>query len=55
MDLTKNFEKLKNNIGTKKKDSAKEIVLHSEAEGFALSWNHHKVGQLITGNLLGKV
>ncbi len=55
MDMTKNYEKLKNNIGTKKNESGKEIILQSEAEGYALSWNKHSIGQLITGNTVGNV
>lgn len=55
MDLTKNFEKLKNNIGTKKSEIGREIVIQSDSEGFALCWNQHKVGQLITGNMQGQV
>lgn len=31
MDLTKNFEKLKNNIGTKKSEVGREIVIQSDA------------------------
>ena len=55
MDLTKNFEQLKNNVGTKKKTFAQEIVLQSDAEGFGIAWNPHKIGQLVTGNTLGQV
>jgi hypothetical protein len=29
--------------------------LQSEAEGYAIGWNGHKVGQIVTGNVLGKV
>ena len=31
LDLTKNYEKLMNNIGTKKKEKPLEIVLNSES------------------------
>lgn len=55
MDLTKNYQKLKNNIGNKKKQSVKEIVLQSDVEGFGLAWNHNKIGQIVTGNCAGKV
>lgn len=55
MDLTKNYEKLKNNIATKKSQHAKEIVLQSEAEGYALSWSKHSIGQLLAGNTIGNV
>lgn len=55
MDLTKNFEKLKNNVGSKKKEFGQEIVLNSDAEGFGLAWNPHKIGQLVTGNTIGQV
>lgn len=57
MDLTKNYEKLKNDIGTKKKERCanSEIVLQSDTEGFGLAWNPHKIGQLVTGNCSGQV
>jgi hypothetical protein len=44
MDLTKNYEKLKNGVGTKKNEHAKSFVLQSEAEGYSLSWNPHTIG-----------
>lgn len=55
MDLTKNYQKLKNNIGSKKKEMGREVVLQSDAEGFGLAWNPHKIGQLVTGNVMGRV
>ena len=57
MDLTNNYEKLVNGIGTKKKTNniedhpeIKLIQLKSQSEGYAINWNPHKVGQLATGN-----
>lgn len=55
MDLTKNYEKLMNGVGNKKKEHAKEIILQSENEGFGIAWNPHKIGQLVTGNVNGHV
>ena len=57
MDLTQNYEKLVNGIGTKKKSNSIEdhpgiklIKLRSQSEGYAINWNPHKVGQLVTSN-----
>ena len=54
-DLTKEYEKLENNISSKKREKAKEIVFHSDCEGFALNWNSKKIGQLATGNGKGNI
>ena len=57
LDLTQNYEKLVNNIGTKKKPGNPHevgtnnlIKINSQAEGYAINWNPHRVGQLATGN-----
>ena len=55
LDLTKNYEKLNNNVHSHKRDKPKEIVLQSQCEGFALNWNPNKIGQLATGNCLGQI
>lgn len=53
MDLTKNYEKLMNGLGNKKREHAKEMILKSKNEGYGIAWNPHKIGQLVTGNLNG--
>ena len=57
MDLTKNYEKLKNDVASKRKEKmvSTEIVIQSDCEGFGLAWNPHKIGQLVTGNCSGQV
>ena len=57
MDLTHNFQKLVNNIGTKKKpgnpqetETSHLTKIKSKSEGYAINWNPHRVGQLATGN-----
>lgn len=55
MDLCDKMEKLKSNIGSKKRETCKEIVIPCESAGFALNWNPHKVGELVAGDSRGIV
>jgi hypothetical protein len=44
MDLTANLEKLKNNVGSKRREKGKEIVVPFEHSGYGIAWNPHKIG-----------
>jgi ribosome assembly protein RRB1 len=55
VDLSDRLERLHNNISTKKREPCREIVIPCEAAGYALTWNHHKVGELLAGDDRGVV
>lgn len=55
MDLCDKMERLKSNIGSKKRETCKEIIIPCESAGFALNWNPHKVGELVAGDTRGVV
>ncbi len=44
MDLTANYEKLKNNVTSKRPQTVKQIIIPFETSGFALNWNPKKIG-----------
>ena len=55
MDLSANYEKLRQNIGSKRREKGKEIIISCETAGYGLCWNPHKVGQLVIGDNMGRV
>ena len=55
LDLSSNMEKLQSGVSSRKRESCKEVVLHTDAPGFALSWNPHKIGELVAGDQRGVV
>lgn len=55
MDLSAGMEKLKNGVGSKRREKCKEIVIPFECSGYGLAWNPHKVGELVAGDNQGRV
>lgn len=55
MDLSAGLDKLKNGIGSKRREKAKEVVIKMNSTGYGLAWNPHKVGELAVGDNNGKV
>lgn len=44
VDLSTNLEKLKNNVASKRREKAKEVVIPWNCSGYGLAWNPHKIG-----------
>ena len=55
VDLSSNLDKLKNNVASKRREKAREIVIPWNCSGYGLAWNPHKVGELVVGDNNGKV
>jgi len=51
MNLSKKYRALKQSLKINPKEKPDKKVYKTSAEGFALNWNPHKIGQLVVGNV----